>query len=282
MVALRNHNLNLAMPINTADPVNRHHPLNRGKVAWWLPVPGLDGGRYLYDLMGLNHGTLTNMGSGSGWKSGTTCPGHFTELAADGADDYIPVGTLAGMGATNWTMSAWAKSSIAPARNDIVIAVGTDGNGYAITFGGSDADNSTIYILYGGVAWLNTGFTFSANTWYHIMASRVGSTLTVMVNGIQRYTSTATPNAPSGTSSLIWQNNSASGANALRGLTGSLASAAVWNRGLSAAEMSLYYKESCLGYPGMLNRLDIVPAVVTDASWFPWTRTPDSPLLRSL
>ena len=61
MVAIRNHNLIAAMPVNTADPVNRHHPLNSKLAAWWLPLPGLDGGRQLYDLMGLNHGTLTNM-----------------------------------------------------------------------------------------------------------------------------------------------------------------------------------------------------------------------------
>ncbi len=272
MVAIRNHNLNLAMPVNTADPVNRHHPLNRGKVAWWMVLPGLDGGRQLYDLMGLYHGTLTNMTTAA-WR-GTTCPGHMGEIVADGANDYIPVGTLAGMGTTNWTISCWAKSSIAPARNDIVIAVGTDGNGYAICFGGSDTDNSLIYILLGGVAWVSTGFTFSANTWYHIMAARVGSTMTMMVNGRQTATAATTPITPTGTSSLIWQNNGASGANALRGLTGSLASADVWSRGLSASEMAQYYFASCAGYPGMLNRVEF-PFPEAGSSWFPWTRRSD-------
>ncbi len=48
--------------INLRSPANRRHRLcpDRG---WWMALPGWMGGSKFYDLLGLNHGTLTNMGT---------------------------------------------------------------------------------------------------------------------------------------------------------------------------------------------------------------------------
>src|SRR5438045_3728680 len=73
--------------IRLSDPVNRSHPNNRGKVAWWKVLPGLDGGRQFFDLIGQAHGALTN---GPTWKP-TARAGGLGAIAFDGTDDYVAV-----------------------------------------------------------------------------------------------------------------------------------------------------------------------------------------------
>src|SRR4051794_33812532 len=98
------------LPIDPARPVNPDHPLNRERRAWWIVVPGTDGGRQIFDLMGFNHGTLTNMTTaGSGW-GGTARRGGYGNLLFDGSNDYVALGSRVGP-TGGLTVAAWVRPS---------------------------------------------------------------------------------------------------------------------------------------------------------------------------
>src|SRR5690349_1214055 len=92
--------------IDIQNPINQDHPLNHGRVAWWLTLPGLEGGKYLYDLCGRSPGTLTNMTTtSSGWR-GTTRPGGYGHLLFDGSNDVVNM-TVPSQTTTGFTATAW-------------------------------------------------------------------------------------------------------------------------------------------------------------------------------
>src|SRR5215475_14380364 len=70
--------------------LNTAHPLYPGLLAWWIVHPHLAAGPTWWTLIGQTHGTLTNMGSGSGWQPSTR-PGRPGELRFDGTDDYMAI-----------------------------------------------------------------------------------------------------------------------------------------------------------------------------------------------
>lgn len=67
-------------------------PSLKGLVAWWRAMPGMTGGRTLYDLVGRAHCTLTGTSGAMSTTSGfttTTRPGGFMQVTLDGSDDEL-------------------------------------------------------------------------------------------------------------------------------------------------------------------------------------------------
>src|SRR5262245_9542869 len=80
----------LAQDVPAPTDLNRRHPLAQGLQAWWIVHPHLAAGPTWWTLVGQTHGTLTNMGSGSGWQPATRS-GSAGELRFDGTDDYVSI-----------------------------------------------------------------------------------------------------------------------------------------------------------------------------------------------
>ncbi|HZT92261.1 MAG TPA: PA14 domain-containing protein, partial [Gaiellaceae bacterium] len=107
----------------------------------------------------------------------------------------------AGMAIETWFY--WGGGTSA---QQIVAYNGTPGtNGYGIAVGnGSCGGGSTIELLLGGVSCgAVSGGTATANSWYHVVASRsTAGTWTLYVNAVSKGTSTLAPLAPTGSTSV--------------------------------------------------------------------------------
>lgn len=73
------------------QPINWEEPLNQGLVSDWKVLPQGFGGPLLFDLLGKNHGTLTN---GPTWGGGLGGRGVFGSLRFDANNDYVGTGTV--------------------------------------------------------------------------------------------------------------------------------------------------------------------------------------------
>jgi len=249
---------NLSM-VYAADPVNRQHPLNQGRVAWWLTLPELAGGRQFFDLMGLSHGTLTSMGNASnGWRS-TTRPGGSGHIVADGSAGNVTAPCTVLNGASQATLACWVYK----ASN-------------AVTVGGGGVNSPSIGADRFSFIWFTDGNLYaSAGTpygfasqsdfvWHRIVLVFDGTTtgnanrLKIYTDGVQKSLSFA-----GGTINATLPNISPYilGKDATDRFTaGAYDDFTIWNRSLSASDVIADYGLSRRGYPDVLNRFN--PAMV--------------------
>ena len=165
-------------------------------------------------------------------------------MTFNGVDEYVnaPLATTA---TNDWTMSAWINPSTLPQTAAMAVSNGSDngiaGNGYAFGIGnGSDGTGSKLTALFGGVAFIDSGYTFpAANAWYHVVMTRVGGTTRFYVNGVQTpNTSSATPATPATHFRIGAQDG-------VRYFSGSIDDVRVYDKALSLAEVTdLYGKTS--------------------------------------
>jgi hypothetical protein len=92
------------MEIFLPDPVNKQDPLAQGLIGFWLGLLGLDGGKYLYDIVGNHHGVLTN---GPKWVESSR-PGGYGAISFDGTDDYVDISTSLVFDAP-FTLAFWVR-----------------------------------------------------------------------------------------------------------------------------------------------------------------------------
>jgi hypothetical protein len=246
-------------PVLLADPLNRDHPLNRGRLAWWLALPGLDGGRMWYDLAGTNHGTLTDMAATatSGWW-GTTRPGGWGQLAFDGVDDTVTaplVGPLADYSIATWVYLADAS------REGAFVKVGdeADGVGIGVGSGTLNVAGNNLIMLAEQVAWNDSGVAIGTG-WHHVGITYDGSTLSFFIDGRVVAQQGATSLGPTGSTHL----GGYIAAGFPRFFAGPLDDVSIYDRALAAAEFRALYDLSRRGYPGVLNRA--APYLMTAAA----------------
>lgn len=249
-------------PVLLTDPVNRQHPLAQGLVAWWLTVPGLDGGSKWYDLMGLNHGTLTNMAaSTSGWGK-TTTPGGWGCLEFDGVNDYVNVLNTANLGVSStYTLSAWMKPTTLSSYRPIIFRGSGQSNDIELYI-----QTPSRMVLYhnrgnGGVA-AGGGFTFTnANVWSHVTCTfAFGVGWKAYINGVE---TTFTVDAGSGQAPNVvntrWQLGQTEHSDfaGVKNFIGALDDIRIYDRALPAAHVAELYRQSLSGYPGVLTRFTV-------------------------
>lgn len=242
--------------IFTPSPVNRHHSLNQGRVGWWLGIPGITGGRQLFDLMGLNHGILTNMGTGSGWH-GAGNPTGSRPLLFDGVDDKLVVADSAAWNSTNWTVgcsfmvlgSHGANSSY----NGLVSRSPTT-NSAGKFFVYQKASDLKIHVdIPFVVADAAVGASVvSSNIWYRLLVTKLGTSYAIYINSKLDSTTTTT-NSP--TNSGPFQIGTITNDSGELNFNGAIDDTAFWSRPLSAREVQQDYILSRQGYPDVLNRL---------------------------
>jgi hypothetical protein len=234
-------------PIDLADPVDRSHPLNRGRVAWWLAVPGLEGGRQWFDLMGLNHGTLSGFGARA-W-GGTTRPGGRGQVACDGAGQVsTPL-----LPTKSYTISLWFRVYPgASGETPGTLICSNDASQYLLF----DFDRATSKIqlfLVDGPGGIAYGPALAAGTWHQAAITRRGD---AAAGGYQFYvdgavvgsSNTGTFNPAAALTIGFRPGNTQGHKDALDDVT-------VYDRALSAAEVGSLCDLSARGYPGVLRRL---------------------------
>lgn len=220
--------------------VNRGHPLNRGRVAWWLALPGTNyGGARWYDLAGSNHGTLTN---GPAWR-GTSRPGGWGHLLFDGVNDRVDVADAAPLDLTGPLAVAFWMNLTGVTAEQVVVSKGTSA-GYFI-----EVISSKVGFAAGSLEMFSAA-TLAPNRWTHVVCTYNLATMIVYLDGASS-NSTANATAPAANTDLL-----RIGAYSNNGLcvAGAVDDVAIWSRALSAAEVALDYRLSRQGYPGLLVR----------------------------
>lgn len=264
---------NVIDQIWSSDPAVRSHPLNRGKVAWWLALPGRDGGRQLYDLIGSNHGTLTNMTTAaSGWR-GTTRPGGWGHILFDGTDDYVNLGSNPAwsFGAGDFTLAA-SFLSTDPAGFHVLIGKDDPASRQWIFAQSALTPGKLSFVSEVNSAYSTTGGTsIVAGAWYRALFTRRGTACSLYINGVLDGTQND-PSIYSGTSETDIGRRAYPGYE--QPWSGAIDDIAAWTRGFSDAEARADYDQSRLGYPGVLRRWPgaraVMPKTTTPIGKVPW------------
>lgn len=236
--------------------LNRKHPLNRGLVSEWAVLPGLAGGKFLYDVVSRNHGTLTN---GSIWTPNSR-PGGYGSLSIVGSTDLVSI-TDSNLlsrfnGRSVFTISFWVrKSAYATDNAAICFRENSDtstlfviypydngvGNGLRVYYGGEN-----IMVIYSDAP--------SAGTWNHfIFTSRSNVDHEAYVNGKSIITSSNNKSLDAALTHFEIGNCSAFS----QGLTGDIDDVCLYETGCNASQAQQLYQESRLGNPNRYNWLDI-------------------------
>lgn len=172
-------------------------------------------------------------------------------LSFDGSNDVVYTPSRPFTSTDNWTLAAWVNYPGLNRAFKMDLYNGEDGNpgaynGYGFGLGGDNGGTGSKLIgLYGGIAWKNSGYTFSsADTWYHIVMVRASGTLRFYVNGTDvGYSDSNSPqttgnttgqfsigaqdrNGEGGTDGMAWFANTR------------IAEVGAWNRALSTGEIA--------------------------------------------
>lgn len=189
--------------------------------------------------------------------SANNAPSFVTVNDQIGAVEYTSLATAAGVGTGQYTMQAWFNSSAAYNNKALSyflsrgVGTGTTANTElrdSIAVGGNAiASGKLVYYQGGSNGIIGTGTTtLNANTWYHAAMVRNGDAVTVYLNGNQEFST----NAPwlGGTGDRFTAANrtdypafESMAGNVGLGIEGRVDEVAVWDRALSASEVSALY-----------------------------------------
>lgn len=196
-------------------------------------------GTIWYDISGYN-----NNGTLSGVTFSENDLGCFD---FDGSLDFVQT-PLVTTSTTNVSIEVWFNSDDVNQAGQMLVYNGSDNsaNGFGIAVNNEGATSGNIFILYGGVAWYDTGVSLSSNVWYQSTMTISGNSLVVYLNGAQVYSATvATPNTPTSYTE-IGRNDYP----ALRYFNGQISIVKIWNRVLNASEVQTEWNnyQSRYGY----------------------------------
>lgn len=231
--------------IYIADALELDHPLNRGLVSRWKALPGQQRGVKFRDLRKRNDGTLTN---GPTWVAGGRRGGYGELNFVTASSQYVDCGvSLANQLISRLAISCWINLASVPLGtfNGIVTTSLYDVNtGWELI----TVNNSTAcYFVF-----QQTIITYPAlNTreWYHLVAIYDGSNLLGYLNGnLVASTARSTDTTAPGNNLLIGK-----GYGSGRGyFDGKIDDVCIYNRGISAREVSQLYQEQLRGSPETL------------------------------
>lgn len=232
--------------IDLGNAVEWDHSLNRGLVGWWMATPGMGAGGRLVDLVGRNHGTLTN---GPAWMAGSN---GFASISFDGVDDAASLGLCPNLELTAdmAVMMTFRTTASTGYREWINAAQG--GPPYAGWGFGMGPSGSTMGFWPGfaGNDWSNADTNINDGRRHFGGISISGSTATFYLNG--RADGSFTPGAARNPSGQV----KSLGANVAFGRYSQvvLESVLVYNRALVSGEVSQLYDQSLRGYPDTIRR----------------------------
>ncbi len=220
---------------------------NSGLVGYWSMEEAT--GDKAYDRSGNgNNGTLTNMNTATSWVRSNTGLGQA--LNFDGSNDYVDAANNSTLQLSSGTVSVWLKTSGAGSsfRGVVVKQLA-----YSIFLGGNVcADNVFgLYDWVGGANRCSTAPSVADGLWHHLVLtfqSGVSNGTTFYVDGVAAGVTTMTVSpqtnataCESGVSSRFTMGTNC-GAVTGQAFAGSLDEVRVYNRVLSAEEISRLYK----------------------------------------
>lgn len=180
------------------------------------------------------NGTLTNGVTYSSSNGGSLV---FSSVSSQYVSITGPISTAT----SNISMSAWFRTTNTT-LSQMIFYNGSDlnGNGYGFSINNESTSNGRIRMLYGNVAWIDTAYTVSANTWYYgTMNIMSNGSNEFYINGAKVYTGVSqTRYTPTLRADL--GRNDFSGTYA-RFLNGNIASAQFYNKSLTATEVFQNY-----------------------------------------
>jgi hypothetical protein len=217
--------------------IERTHHLNQGLLAWYLAQPWMFPGDRLYDLVGLSHGTLAPAVAGSaasGW--GTTLrPTGKGELRFDGSDDILALPAIA-VANTSFAIAMWMHPTVAKGLDEYGALI-AENNNRGLFY------NQNTLNYYEGSSHRATA-TITSGVWTHIILSSTGNAVTFYFNGV------AGGSVVYGVGSPTWNFlGSDEQATAFQGLLDDIR---LYNRALTANEVTELYARSVAGHVGLL------------------------------
>jgi hypothetical protein len=232
--------------IDLGNPVS-DHPYNAGLVRWWLALPNNQGGSRLFDLKGREHGVLTD---GPTWAGGPPGAVDLAGIKFDGTDDRVVMpGNYSDGVVDNFALEVAFRAGPA-AGQQCVAHNGNDSNGWGI-FSRGDVAGGAVAGLYGGAAWLDTGYVAAEGELLHATLTRRGGSSALYLNGVQAATTGSTPGFPVDSFEVGHEPGHAS-----RFFGGTVYSVRAKEVGITASEAWGLYDQWRRGYPDLLRRYD--------------------------
>ena len=249
--------------------VNRSHPLNRGRLSWWLPVPGRMGGNILADLMNSNPATLYGEPP---WTKGFAAFDSAVHLPGTIAVPKYAVADCPTLSAYTIACRVIFDSLYPPdSSNSNHSLLKNWGNSFGVGYfhwnmvsqgDASPAGSIRCYInTTDSVFAAVTSNPLSVGVAYHLAVTCGNGALRLYTNGVPdgsaAYTGTLSSNCSKiafgcklddaqATPIALPTDNSL--------LAGALGDCSLWNRALSDTEIAAIYAESRAGYPNLLAR----------------------------
>ncbi len=258
---------------------NMSHPLNKGLVAWYLVSPQNFGGFFLRDIIGNNHGVLSNASPGVAWRGAYGRPGGQGALDLTGSTDDVVTVTqnprindLGPMAISAWIYKTNTDANeVIVSKNEISDNAGrwslflpaVDAVGFQKDFdGAADLEIRAFSIA-----------AFTQNAWHHVFLAWDGTTDAntgyLLFDGVDEADTfqdgVGNPVSDASLDMLIG-NGGFAGA---RAWTGFLDDIRIYNRFPTITEAKSVYRESFRGNPGTLNFIrssfvDLAAAAVDD------------------
>jgi hypothetical protein len=233
--------------IDWRQPINWMHPLNRGLVGKWLVLPGMGGSRWR-DLTRINDGTLTNMDP-TDWVGATSRPGGWGAVAFDATDDYVNTHSDFDSAFSNVTAATWVNHTSLTGGQAYIGHRSTPNNGWVFKWNGSVLQIT----LFGVVDKPASSSGLIANQWQHTAVTYDGGTVVFFENGKEVSShSVGTMRHATEDMYLGSLNNKGTAADFFNGM---LDDPTLYDRALSATDVSDLFHESKNGYPNALNRI---------------------------
>ena len=158
------------------------------------------------------------------------------------SSQYISISSPISTATSNISMSAWFKTNNASQAGQMIFYNGSDlnGNGYGFSINYELTTNGRILILYGNVAWIDTGYTVSSNVWYYgVMNIMSDGSNEFYVNGNKIFTGISRArNTPTLRADIARDDYSGTYA---RFLNGNISMVQFYNRALNASEVLQNY-----------------------------------------
>ncbi len=217
------------------------NPLNSGLAAFW--VFNENGGDKVNDLSGnANTGTLTNMAfpstTTSGWNPGRLGPA----IAFDSVNDYIDYGSNISLdvAGSDHTIETWIKWTESTGNVRTIVNHGAFTSKFILTTGAWSAGQDKV-----GYGWAesgvvttwyyNAGSGLNDGQWHHVVATKLGSSVMIYVDGVSRSYSTST----------AWANgNNRIGVGYYANFNGTIDEVRIYNRALTQTEIQKLYINS--------------------------------------
>lgn len=253
--------------------MNRMNPFMKGLVSWWVVVPQLAGSGKWYDIIGGQHGTLTNMAGGTASGFGPTSrPDWWGEMRFDGTNDYVVAGpndyyTFANQ---TFTVSFWYRLTAVGSNSGYLVNTRNfagGGGGWFIRAdtagtltariieappgGLAEAQRPTVSTNHLDGTWRQVTVVFTTDT---TPVSGGANSLTIYVNGVLDQGSNFV-NAGStgyGACACALTFGVQADLDSLSYITGALDNIRIWNYGLSAAMIAQLHNKELPLYTGLV------------------------------